>query len=117
MASIGARINRASGCLRRIPTLSQAQRTNGNRSFASLGCLHYQKTMERSQLVEIPADKYQRTTITEDVRRAASRENWADPRANAVDNETTLDEGMLDPTIRHFTVNFVWTFRCFGVLY
>lgn len=108
MASIGARIGRASGCLRRIPSLSSSPSPRGNRSFSSLGCLYYQKTQARSQQVaEVPADKYQRTTITEDVRRAASREAWADPRANAQDNEAHLDEGMLDPTIRHFTVNFV----------
>ena len=76
--------------------------------MANSPCLRYQGTSAKSQLSEVAADKYQRTTITEDVQRAAARESWDDPRsANKVNLDHAGDEAMIDPTIRHFTVNFV----------
>jgi hypothetical protein len=65
-------------------------------------------TLQQQQQHEgaLSADKYQKTTITEDVQRAAAQQNWPDPRSGQGSPET--DGGaMMDPTIRHFTINFV----------
>src|SRR5438552_14332378 len=111
MASIGPRISRS---VRRLPRVLYRSSIRGQcfqkRCLAASTCLRYQGTTTKSQLAEVSADKYQRTTITEDVQRAAARESWDDPRsANKVNLDKSSDESMIDPTIRHFTVNFV---RC-----
>jgi hypothetical protein len=81
---------------------------SGRRHIATSAYLRYQGTSAKPQLSEVPADKYQRTTITEDVQRAAARESWDDPRsANKVNLDHESGESMMDPTIRHFTINFV----------
>jgi hypothetical protein len=103
MASIGVRMGRASRSLQHVSSIPKSF-VSGKRGLASTTCLRHQASPARLHLSQVPADKYQRTTITEDVQRAAAAENWADPRGNAVNFS---DEAMMDPTIRHFTVNFV----------
>lgn len=107
MASIGARLKRANGCIHRASLLSRTQATLSKRCFATSGCRRYQQSPVTCQLAQVPADKYQRTTITEDVRRTAARGDWGDPRASAVSDTEITDASLIDPTIRHFTVNFV----------
>jgi hypothetical protein len=107
MASIGARLNRARGCLRRASLYPPTQATLSKRRFATSGYRAYQQSPIACQLSQVPADKYQRTTITEDVRRSAARGDWGDPRASALSNVEITDASLIDPTIRHFTVNFV----------
>jgi len=106
MASIGVRMSRASRSLLHVPSIPKSF-VRGKRGLASTTCLRHQASPARLHLSQVPADKYQRTTITEDVQRAAAEENWADPRGNAVNFDQISDEAMMDPTIRHFTVNFV----------
>jgi hypothetical protein len=106
MASIGVRICRASRSLQRVAFIPKSF-VCGKRGLASTTCLRHQPSAPRLHLSQVPADKYQRTTITEDVQRAAAEETWADPRGNTVNFDQISDEAMLDPTIRHFTVNFV----------
>ena len=108
MASIAAsRINRASCLISRITSRSPIQLC-GKRCLTTSACLRYQATSAKSQLPEVPAEKYQTTTITEDLQRSSARQTWTDPReANKGDQTHSSDEAMMDPTIRHFTVNFV----------
>ena len=108
MASIGHRLCRAKALLPRTAFFSAVRSGPPKRCLATSACLRYQGTSSRSQLPEIPADKYQRTTITEDVQHAAAQQSWNDPRAeNKVNLDKSSGESMIDPTIRHFTVNFV----------
>lgn len=107
MASLGARLNRANGCLRRASLFSPTQAILSRRCFALSGCRAYSQSPISCQLSQVPADKYQGTTITEDVRRSAARSDWGDPRASAGSDATIPDASLIDPTIRHFTVNFV----------
>ena len=109
MASLGIKFSRAHRILPRFsPVLSAQRSSSGRRCLVTSACVQYQETSARSRIAQIPADKYQRTTITEDVQRAAARQGWDDPRAaNKVNLEKSSDESMIDPTIRHFTVNFV----------
>src|ERR1700738_1158394 len=107
MASICARVSRAKRSLPRVSSLSSTSLLCGKRGLATSACLRFQSSPSRSQLSHVPADKYQRTTITEDVQRAAAQSSWADPRSNKVNLDQVGDEAMIDPTIRHFTVNFV----------
>ena len=108
MASVVTRFSKAT---RLIPRLSSRQPIHvswGKRYLATSSCLRYQGTAAKSQVSEIPADKYQRTTITEDIQHFAGLESWDDPRsANKVNLDQSSSESMIDPTIRHFTVNFV----------
>ena len=109
MASIGPRISRSARFLPRVSSRSSIHsQFSQKRCLATSACLRYQGTSAKSQLAQVSADKYQRTTITEDVQRAAARESWDDPRsANKVSLDKSSDESMIDPTIRHFTINFV----------
>ena len=110
MASIGPRLSRSARFLPRVSSRPSihSQFSYQKRCLAASACLRYQGTSAKSQLAEVSADKYQRTTITEDVQRAAARESWDDPRsANKASLNESSDENMIDPTIRHFTVNFV----------
>ena len=108
MASLTGKFIRVNKSICRVssrsPSFTTVQLTR--RCLATSSCLRFRSSPRENQLAEVPADKYQRTTITEDVRRAASRENWPDPRGVS-SNEQKVDEDMIDPTIRHFTVNFV----------
>jgi hypothetical protein len=107
MASLNGKLLRASKSLCRISSRKPSLTSSlCRRSLATSSILRFQNTSRDHQLAEVPADKYQRTTITEDVRRAAAGENWPDPRRLPSD-EQKADEEMMDPTIRHFTVNFV----------
>lgn len=106
MASLTGKLIRANKSLCRLSSHAPSYTSVGKRCLSTSSCLRFCNSSFEHQLAEIPADKYQRTTITEDVRRAASRENWPDPRALA-SNDEKVDESMMDPTIRHFTVNFV----------
>lgn len=110
MASIGARLklSKANGCLRRAPHLYLPQAAPNKRYFVASGCQRLHPSPINSQSTEVAADKYQRTTITEDVRRSAARDNWGDPRATVGKDAEATDASMIDPTIRHFTVNFVF---------
>jgi hypothetical protein len=112
MASLGPRISRAHRVLlRRVPPGTPSNVSLVSRSLATSACLRYQTSSKRTQLSEVPVDKYQRTTITEDVQRTAAQQNWDDPRmTNKVNLDQSSAEQMMDPTIRHFTVNFVSSF-------
>ena len=108
MASLTGKFIRVNKSICRVSSRSPSFTTVqlARRCLATSSCLRFRSSPRENQLAEVPADKYQRTTITEDVRRAASRENWPDPRGVS-SNEQKVDEDMIDPTIRHFTVNFV----------
>jgi hypothetical protein len=109
MASIGPRIGRANRLLCRVPSVTPTKLSPARRCLTTSACLRYQASSKRTQLSEVPADKYQRTTITEDVQRAAAQQAWDDPRmTNKVNLDQSSPEQMMDPTIRHFTVNFVY---------
>jgi hypothetical protein len=119
MASIGPRLSRSARFLRRVSSQPSihSQFSSQKRYLANSGCLRYQRTSAKSQLAEVSADKYQRTTITEDVQRAAARESWDDPRStNIIALDKSSDENMIDPTIRHFTINFVSCLVIFVIL-
>jgi hypothetical protein len=108
MASVVTRLSRATRLLPRLPSRQPIHVYCGKRYVATSSCLRYQGTYAKSQVSEVPVDKYQRTTITEDIQRAAGPESWDDPRsANKVNLDHSSGESMIDPTIRHFTVNFV----------
>jgi hypothetical protein len=106
MASLGVRMSRVNRSLLRVSSRPSASLVCGKRGLATSGCLRYQASLARFHET-VPADKYQRTTITEDVQRIAAQEAWADPRGTKVNLDQTSYEAMVDPTIRHFTVNFV----------
>lgn len=112
MASLGPAISTARRVLlRRVPPGTPSNFSLVTRSLATSACLRYQTSSKRTQLSEVPVDKYQRTTITEDVQRTAAQQNWDDPRmTNKVNLDQSSAEQMMDPTIRHFTVNFVSSF-------
>ena len=120
MASIGPGLGRSARFLPRVlsrPSIS-SQCSFQKRCLATSPCLRFQGASAKSQLAEVSADKYQRTTITEDVQRAAARESWDDPRsANKVNLDQSSDESMIDPTIRHFTVNFVYPYCRFSLTF
>src|SRR5579859_5747841 len=109
MASLGVRLSRANRSLLYASSRPSITVSTGTRCLASSACRRYHRSPATRQSAEVPADKYQRTTITEDVQRVAARQSWADPRANAtrVNQDAANEESMVDPTIRHFTVNFV----------
>jgi hypothetical protein len=110
MASIGPRISRANRIFSRVPPVTSGRLSPARRCLATSACLRYQASSKRTQLSEVPADKYQRTTITEDVQRTAAQQAWDDPRmTNKVNLDQSSPEQMMDPTIRHFTVNFVYS--------
>lgn len=105
MASLG-RLARVTRLFQRVSCRHPAQLSYGSRGVKTTPCRRYQET--KTQSSEIPADRYQRTTITEDAQRAATHEAWEDPRSsNKVNLEGSSDGSVIDPTIRHFTVNFV----------
>ena len=106
MAVAIGKIIRTSQCFRCISARSRSYFSPASRYLSTSSSLRYHGTQKALQ-ADLPADKYQRTTITEDVRTAASHENWPDPRALTPDSAETPDESIMDPTIRHFTVNFV----------
>jgi hypothetical protein len=109
MASIGPRISRTNRLLCRVPSVTPSTLSPVRRCLTTSACLRYQATSKRTQLSQVPADKYQRTTITEDVQRAAAQQAWDDPRmTNKVNLDQSGPEQMMDLTIRHFTVNFVY---------
>lgn len=108
MASIGARLKKANGCLRHTSRLYPTQAPLSKRYFMASSSRRIHRSPINSQSNEVAADKYQRTTITEDVRRSATRDGWGDPRATVGNDAETTDASMIDPTIRHFTVNFVF---------
>jgi len=109
MASIGPRISKANRLLCRVPSITTSTLFPVRRCLTISTCLRYEATSKRTQLSQVPADKYQRTTITEDVQRAAAQQAWDDPRmTNKVNLDQSSPEQMMDPTIRHFTVNFVY---------
>jgi hypothetical protein len=62
-------------------------------------------TPQGRQLVPVPADKYLNIVLPEQVQRAAAQAMWDDPRN--VNTDQPSEESLGDPTIRHFTVNFV----------
>jgi hypothetical protein len=108
MASITSRVGHANHLIPRFLRLSGINCVRQCRCIVTSSVPQYQQTPSRLQLSHVPADKYQRTTITEDVQRAAARSDWDDPRAaDKLNKDQPTDESMLDPTIRHFTVNFV----------
>jgi hypothetical protein len=107
MASIG-RLGRVARLSQRVSSLRLPQLLSGKRGLAATACLRYQQSLAKAQSSEIPADKYQRTTITEDVQQVSAQEGWEDPRSSAkVRLGGSSDGSLIDPTIRHFTVNFV----------
>jgi len=107
MASLGPRLSRAHRLFCRIHPGTPGKLSLARQSFATSTCLPYHASSKRTQLSEVPADKYQRTTINEDVQYAAAQ-SWEDPRmTNKVNLDQSNPEQMMDPTIRHFTVNFV----------
>ena len=108
MASMGARLKKADGYLRHASRLYPMQATLSRRYFVASSCGRIHQSPINYRSTEVAADKYQRTTITEDVRRSATRDGWGDPRATAGNDAETTDASMIDPTIRHFTVNFVF---------
>jgi hypothetical protein len=59
----------------------------------------------RQELVPVAADKYLHVELPEKMQRAAARATWDDPRK--VNKDKANEASMVDPTIRHFTVNFV----------
>jgi len=66
----------------------------------------YQTTPSARQLAApVAADKYLNVVLPEQVQRAAATASWDDPRK--VNKDKVAEESMVDPTIRHFTVNFV----------
>jgi hypothetical protein len=105
MAVAVAKLLRTSQCLRCVSVRSRSHLAPAYR-YLSTSNTRYRTTPKALQ-AQLPADKYQGTTITEDVRTAASQANWADPRSLVRNPEETADENMIDPTIRHFTINFV----------
>ena len=110
MASIRPRISKANRLLCRVPSITTSTLFPVRRCLTISTCLRYEATSKRTQLSEVPADKYQRTTITEDVQRTAAQQAWDDPRmTNKVNLDQSSPEQMMDPTIRHFTVNFVYS--------
>src|SRR5271156_1824430 len=109
MASIGPRLRRGSSRL--LSGISSFHSLLKPRCAAST-VRRYQTTVPRWQFSvdqqpeAVPADKYQNTEIPEEVRRKAALASWNDPRkATPVDKAN--EEAMMDPTIRHFTINFV----------
>ena len=108
MASVVTRLSRASRLLPRLSSRLPIHISCGKRYLATSASLRYHGTAAKSQVSEVPADKYQRTTITEDIQRAVGPESWDDPRSGTkVNPDQSSGESVIDPTIRHFTVNFV----------
>jgi hypothetical protein len=109
MSSVGARLSRARLFFRRVSFSSRPsiEFTPRRRFVLASPCSRYQSTPLTSQLSEVPADTPGRTIITEDVERSTAGKDWDDPREAGKANADKTREGTIDPTIRHFTVNFV----------
>ena len=72
---------------------------------ASRRCRYHTTPNARQLVAPIAADKYLNVLLPEQVQRAAATASWDDPRK--VNKDKVGEESMVDPTIRHFTVNFV----------
>ena len=115
MATLASKVSNANWLLSGIRLNSLFRSSICKRYIATSSTHRLRQTASTAHLSYVPADKYQRTTITEDVQRAAGHSNWDDPRSAQNLNKDNPNQSVTDPTIRHFTVNFVCTADCLSV--